>query len=454
MRVLITSAWKSDRRSYDVATWKKPRNLFSLSAPIHEHFGLRFLKANVPVVNILEYPGKEQYLRALRKGWDAVGISFYINETNDAVEMAALARQAGTKTVWAGNYGAFTPWIEHHFDRTFHGWGEVALAEAIGYELGGAPLKHPPLFMHLYFRGIKLQTWGILFTSRGCNKSCTFCQTPKFYRKPFPLALDTIEEVIRKYKGLGVAQVIVLDENFGYFDDFTATEVVRLLRETGLKWNPLTRVETLLKNYDAWVSSGMVGASIGVESLNQESLDAAKKGNQSTQIKELLHAMRRDSLLTQVFYIIGFPQDTENSIRNDITELSTYGVDAPQIQILTPYPNTKQYEELERAYGVFDGDLSRYDSTHLVWRHPHISPDKMRELLFWANDVLYTKGTTFGTLQKILRQNMRRLNGSRHAPPLQGSPLVRPYMGPNDRHEQKSRALAAPGTEPRHRWPS
>jgi len=410
MKVLVTSAWKSESRSYDVATWKKRRNLFSLSAPMEQHFGLRFLKANVPDITILEYPSKQQYVDQLCKGWDIVGISFYINETNDAVEMANLARRAGVENVWAGNYGAFTPWVQQHFDRTFEGWGEVPLAEAIGYDVGNAKLKHPPLFMRLYFRGVRLQTWGILFTSRGCNKKCTFCQTPKFYRKPFTLDMEAIEAVISEYRRLGVAQVIVLDENFGHFEDFTAAEIVRLFREAGLKWNPLTRVETLYRNYDAWVSSGMVGASIGVESLNQDSLNAAKKGNDSRQIKELLLAMKQDRVLSQIFYIIGFPQDSEGSIRNDILELKKYDVDAPQIQILTPYPNTRQYEEIEHAYGFINSDLSKYDSTHLVWRHPRISPDKMRDLLFWANNLLYTRGATFNTLNKIIRQNMRRRN--------------------------------------------
>ncbi|HWY29064.1 MAG TPA: radical SAM protein, partial [Candidatus Sulfotelmatobacter sp.] len=277
MKVLISSAWKSEQRSYDVALWKKRKNLFSLSAPMINHFGLRFLKENVPGVCILEYPSRDEYLGRLNEGWDVVGISFYINETNDAIEMANLARRHNIRQVWAGNYGAFTPSIQQHFDRTFSGWGEAPLAEAVGQEI--TALKHPPLFMEMKYRDIKLQTWGVLFTSRGCNKSCTFCQTPAFYRKPHILDLRTLEEVVLQYKKIGVEQVIILDENFGYFEDFTSREVIGLLRKYGLKWNPLTRVETLSKNYESWVREGLCGASLGVESLNQASLDGARKGN-------------------------------------------------------------------------------------------------------------------------------------------------------------------------------
>jgi len=47
-RVLISSAWLNPARSYDLAIWKKRRNPFAVNAPMTEHFGLRFLKANHP----------------------------------------------------------------------------------------------------------------------------------------------------------------------------------------------------------------------------------------------------------------------------------------------------------------------------------------------------------------------------------------------------------------------
>jgi hypothetical protein len=36
-------------------------------------FGLRFLRQNIPEINILEYPTRAEYLSALKKGWDVVG---------------------------------------------------------------------------------------------------------------------------------------------------------------------------------------------------------------------------------------------------------------------------------------------------------------------------------------------------------------------------------------------
>src|SRR5882672_8470088 len=405
-RVLIASAWLNPERSYDLAIWKKRRNPFAVNAPMTEHFGLRFLKANHPEITILEYPTRERFLAELEKGWDIVGISFYINETNDAIEMARAARARGVGEVWAGNYGAMTKTIAHHFDKTFLGWGEMPLAG----ELGKQPtaLVHPATYMHVSWRGIRLQSWGVLFTSRGCNKTCTFCQTPRFYRKPYSLDLSTLEPVLREYRSRGVGQVIVLDENFGYFEEYTEA-AIDLLHRYGLRWNCMTRVETLHKNYERWKAHGLCGASLGLESLNQDSLDGARKGNDLSQSRELLEWMRRDQMLVQTFYIIGFEQDTERSIRDNILELRKFRIDAPQIQILTPQPETRLFQHIESTYGIRTYDYSKYDTTNLVWNHPHVSPERMRELMFWANDQLFTARTSLGTAKKIVSRALHLL---------------------------------------------
>lgn len=405
-RVLIASAWLNPRRSYDLAIWKKRKNPFAVNAPMTEHFGLRFLKANHPEITILEYPTRERFLTELAKGWDVVGISFYINETNDAISMAKAARDAGVSEIWAGNYGAMNRTIAREFDKTFLGWGELPLANELGKEAG--ELVHPPTYMHVSLRGIHLQSWGVLFTSRGCNKTCTFCQTPRFYRQPYTLGVSTLEPVLAEYRRRNVSQVIVLDENFGYFEDYT-DQVIDLLHHYRLRWNPMTRVETLYKNYARWKRRGLCGASIGLESLNQDSLDGAKKGTDLDQSRPILEWMNRDNMLVQTFYIIGFEQDTEESIRNNVLELRRYHIDSPQIQILTPQPQTILFDHIERVHGILTYDYSKYDTTCLVWNHPHITPRRLSELQFWANDQLFTARNSIRTATKVVRHAFQGL---------------------------------------------
>jgi len=326
--------------------------------------------------------------------------------------MVEIARAEGIPELWGGNFGIYSPSTAKLFDHNFVGWGENQILDAL--QLSSRPIKHPELYLRLYTRfNTLLQKWGFLFTSRGCNAACNFCQTPKFYKKPFTINYSQIEKVLKKYKENNVYQVIILDENFGYFLEHSE-EIINRLNYYGLKWHPLTRIETLFRNYDHWIKKGLVGASFGVESLNQIALDRSCKGNDVTMTKDLLNQMKKDNLFIQAFYIIGFPEDTKESIKENIMELKKYRIDAPQIQILTPFPNTKNYDLIKKNYGFLTNDLNQYDATHLVWKHPKINPKEMRDILKWANQTLFTNFNSFLTLKKYfyiyLKYNFQRLN--------------------------------------------
>src|SRR5271167_2330248 len=124
LRVLLTTRCR-DTGLYDYFRENAPRNFrWRFAMPRKISFGLRFLKQNLPGLTILEYPTRTEYSKLLKRGWDAVGYSFYLEETNDILSMAHEARRAGVPQLWAGNYGALTPSIHSHFDHIFSSYSE------------------------------------------------------------------------------------------------------------------------------------------------------------------------------------------------------------------------------------------------------------------------------------------------------------------------------------------
>src|ERR1041384_3568991 len=109
-----------------------------------------------------------------------------------------------------------------------------------------------------------------------------------------------------------------------------------------MRWIALTRVDTLLQNFEEWRAKGLFGAHLGVESLNQSSLTGASKRVDQRQSVRLLKEMSRHNMFVQSFYILGFESDTVESVRRDVEELARLDVDVVQVQVLTPYPRTEQ----------------------------------------------------------------------------------------------------------------
>lgn len=133
-RVLFTTAYRNSSEPYDYIG-ANTRSWFRFYWPRIQSFGLRFLKQNIPEIEILEFPTWDEYEKKLQEGWDVVGLSFYLSETHEAVEMAEAARSAGAGEVWAGNYGALTTAVQDRFDKVFVGYAEHQLAPYFGRQI-------------------------------------------------------------------------------------------------------------------------------------------------------------------------------------------------------------------------------------------------------------------------------------------------------------------------------
>ena len=84
LKVLFTTVYKNDPEPYDYIGSNARSKWFRFYWPRLQSFGLRFLKQNIPEIEILEYPTFEEYKKKLAEGWDVVGfclpMAFLINQ--------------------------------------------------------------------------------------------------------------------------------------------------------------------------------------------------------------------------------------------------------------------------------------------------------------------------------------------------------------------------------------
>lgn len=419
-RILLSTVYKRHKDDvYDYFDANSSRIFFKFSIPRIESFGLRFIKQNVQEVEILEYPTWDEYVAKLKeKDWDVVGFSFYLNEIHEILEMTKFARKQGISEIWAGNYGALTTEIQNHFDRVFIGYSEDMIAKELGKKIPNGELIHPPLISYTAaHHGIKLNCQGYLFTNRGCNNRCDFCQTPTFCKKPTKIPLHSIDNVLKYYQRLGITEVIILDESFGCFKNH-AEEVVNLLDKYGFYWFPMVRADYLGKRLDDWSKKGLIGALTGIESINQRILDSMGKKETVEEIVSVVKRLKQMNKFTVGYYMIGFEDETVNSILKDLKEVAKLRLDITQLCVITPLPCTPQWEKTEKKYGIFDKDWHHYNCKHLVWNHPRITPEEMRDILKKGFHITYPRKriieTSYGFMSRYI-QNRGLFDGTKYA---------------------------------------
>lgn len=389
-RVLLTTSYRRAPNDYLDFLGGSTHGLPKLSSPWRVSPGLRFIKQNVPEVEILEYPLWHEYVAKLKEGWDVVGFSFYQYEIDDIERMAEEARRHGVGETWAGNFGALDDKVPGIVDRVFIGPAEDAIAQVFGYRVREDEIEHPAMMVHVSLipGNIRHFTFGLLYTQRGCPYKCAFCQTPAFDKRLFTINLESIDRVLRYYKKVGIKYVFPLDESLGVNAPF-ADRLTRLFARYNFRWWAQTRAGIFLRYFDEWYERGLRIPAIGVESLSQDFLDSINK-NQN--VEETIEFARRTGekagMFRFAYYMIGDENMTAEETIQDAANLQRLDFDTCGVNVITPFPQTPLWDELDARYGIFDRSYRHYKLKHLVWNHPHISPGEMQTLLMTVINLL------------------------------------------------------------------
>jgi hypothetical protein len=117
---------------------------------------------------------------------------------------------------------------------------------------------------------------------------------------------------------------------------------------------------------------------IGLENINPANLMAAKKRqNKITEYRKMLLGWKHAGIITYAGYILGFPSDTPQSIREDIEILKReLPLDILEFFCLTPLPGSEDHKTLWNKGVWMDPDMNKYDLEHVTTGHPKMSPEE------------------------------------------------------------------------------
>jgi len=236
---------------------------------------------------------------------------------------------------------------------------------------------------------------------RGCPFSCSFCTIINVQgRKSRYRSADDVERLIRANHGSGVTTYFITDDNFARNRNWEAIldRIIELREKQRLKIHLTIQVDTLCHKIPRFVQkaarAGTKRVFIGLENINPDSLKGASKGqNRITEYRAMLQAWRNAGVLTYAGYILGFPNDSAESIARDIAIIQReLPIDMLEFFMLTPLPGSKDHLDLYKQGANLDADLNRYDLEHVTTDHPRMGRDEWQATYDRAWHLYYSPG--------------------------------------------------------------
>lgn len=219
---------------------------------------------------------------------------------------------------------------------------------------------------------------------RGCPFECSFCTIINVQgRKSRFRSPDDLEAIVRANAAQGISRFFLTDDNFARNKNWEAfTDRLIALKEQGFPVRLILQVDVLAHRVPRFIekctAAGADQIFIGLENINADNLEAAKKRqNRVEDYRAMFLAWKQYPVVITCGYIIGFPNDTYQSVMNDIAILKDeLAVDTLYLNYLTPLPGSEDHKKLYETGVWMDPDLNKYDLNHRVTHHPRMSDEE------------------------------------------------------------------------------
>jgi radical SAM superfamily enzyme YgiQ (UPF0313 family) len=430
----------SERR----AVWFPKLSLPTIAAYTPEHWEVGLVDEAVQDIDF-DYP------------CDMVGLSIMTCYAPRAYEIAAEFRKRGRTIVMGGVHPTYCPEEALQYaDAIVCGeaedlWPQLARDFEAGVMQRVYKMTSFPALERYKSPRVELlspdayMTRQCSFTTRGCHFDCEFCSVSPFNgkttrRRPVEEVVNELQRVQRWIRselverlrdeplwdafvtalrirvGIEDGSIVAFVDDLHNSNRAYCRELWTALKPLKIKWGCQSTLfladdEEMVK---LAAESGCVSVFVGMESLDEDSLDETNKPfNRVHKFSQEIKMFHDYGIMVNPGIVFGFDNDDESVFERAVDFLTKNKVELAYFNVLTPLPGTALYDRYNNAGRIFDRDWSKYDGKHVVFQPSRMTPEQLQEGFYWANHQFYSLPSIWkrlsGTGQRLIgRWEMNR----------------------------------------------
>lgn len=337
--------------------------------------------------------------------FDIIGISIMLScQAPRAYEIAHEFKNRGKTVILGGLHVSLLPdEAGQHADSIVTGEVEGLLGEIVkdfqegklkkSYAVKGFPdiakIPNPRRDLydkkrHYVYKGWELV--DLVQTSRGCRFNCYPCCVP--YLGGRMHRMRPIDQVVSDMENCSDLLFIVdnsLEQNVAW-----EKEVFRSMIGMGKRWvshpiSPVPEVLDLARKAGCWYIYHAIYTI-------------------SDKIRDRIKMYHDYGIGVEGTILLGMDEHTEDFIKRFIDFLLTIELDLAEFTVLTPFPGTQVYEQMNAEGRIFDKDWNHYNASTVVIQPRRMKPETLQRLYYDAWDNFYAAESQSVKMSKLFLQ--------------------------------------------------
>lgn len=241
-----------------------------------------------------------------------------------------------------------------------------------------------PVHSYSYFPALRQRPFLPILSSRGCPYTCEYCpyEIINFRARSTENVLDEMAQWRDRY---GMRGFLFRDPIFSIRRERVVELMEGMLsRGFNFRWACETRMDCLdAELLELMALAGLRVVNVAVESSSEAVLeDVARKAIPLEHQEHIVRTCDRLGIRATVFYVLGLPEDTRESITQTVDYAKYLNTHVAQFFIYTPFPGTQLYDRVKGD--LMTNDWERFDCYSPVVKHPTLTPDEILRLKEWA----------------------------------------------------------------------
>lgn len=227
--------------------------------------------------------------------------------------------------------------------------------------------------------------------SRGCHQDCTFCSIkavyPDFKKKDVRTVIADIQSQIKHQHFFArvLPKIIwITDDNFASDRRWAKellTAMARLRHDYFFTVQARVDVAQDGDLLHLMKKAGINRIYMGIESLDQNSLDNFNKKTSLSDISSAVKNIRSHGIDVHGLFVFGDDQFQKGDGRRVAEFVRRHGLSGALIQPLTPYPGTRLYQKLEKQKRILHRNWQHYNGK-VVFQPKNLTPAELHAEIY------------------------------------------------------------------------
>jgi len=252
----------------------------------------------------------------------------------------------------------------------------------------------PPIRRDLIKRHLYLVPNSIV-VSRGCPHHCSFCYKDAFYEGGKSFYTQRVDDALAEIDRLPGRHLYFLDDHLLGNQPF-ASALFEGMKGMNRVFQGASTIDAILRGnlIEKAAEAGLRSVFVGFETLSHANLSQSnKKQNMGRDYDAAIQRLHDLGIMINGSFVFGLDEDDASVFDRTVDWAVSRGITTSTFHILTPYPGTALFKQMEADNRILHRQWDLYDTRHVVYKTKGLNEAQLkagydkayRDFYSWTN---------------------------------------------------------------------